>query len=229
MRRPVENIAALILGQKEILEDILRLAYEMRTSIVDADIESLDSLVREEFRALQKLKAAKDRLSNFLSAVSVQLGLKGDAVSLRDVIGYLSSDERSVVVPLHDGLRAVLCELVEIGGDNRELIESHLENTDAMINLLSMTVEIDPLNNLYGADGTAPSEKRASSGLVNLVSSERHGVGPSMRNVNLVSSDKHGVGVSPDTAHAVSAEKRGAGAPKSIRGALGERYVDFKL
>ena len=158
----IGEIVKLLREQKESLEDMLRLSYEVCSIAVDEETGRLDETVRQKHVAIKKVGAVKKELEALLSVISAD---SGSTITIKDVIDGIKPEERTVIQSLYDELKEIISEFDESNEDNQEMYDMRLEYSEVAFNLLTMTVEEDPLNNFYGNDGSEAHSGKKSAGI----------------------------------------------------------------
>ena len=159
------ELCELLREQKNILTDLLVLTREEQRVIISGESDKLENLVRLEFKELSKLGAVEKKRTALNKVVSMELGLQDSSITVSAIVQNAMPDEREVLKTLQVELTALIDEHARVNMQNRELINSHLEYSGAMMEL--MTEPEDPLNNFYGGDGREALNKKKSSGLYN--------------------------------------------------------------
>jgi len=156
-----EQLINLLQEQKKLLTDMLKHSHQIRTIVVGASEERLDSAVRKNLGMIREMKTVGKKQAELLSIVAAELGLGQNEITISAVIAHAGPKERSIVQQLRDELKTGLYELAEMNVINQELIDEHLDYAEIMLEYLA--VEDDPLNNFYGNDGgTAPEGARSA-------------------------------------------------------------------
>jgi len=162
MRQVLEELFDLLTAQKDILENLLELAYKERQAIIKSENDKLEDVVRLELRELSKLGSIEKRRAALHQDISKEFGLTGKDVTVSEIVKRALPDEREVLRNLQSELTELIGRHAEINKENRELIETHREYSDAMLNLLVESE--DPLNNFYGGDGKATPDRKKTTG-----------------------------------------------------------------
>ena len=162
MRKALEELCALLIEQRDILGDMLKLSQEERQVIIDADHAKLESIVRLELKELSKLGRVEKKRAALHDAIAQEFGLSGQNITVTAIAERAEPDEREAIVALQKQLTDLISRHSELNLENRELIKSHLEYSEAMLEL--MVEPDDPLNNFYGGDGRAAGDKKKSTG-----------------------------------------------------------------
>ena len=162
MRPVLGELCALLLEQKSVLEGILALSREERRIIISGESEKLEDIVRQELRELSKLGALEKKRAALHRAVSAELGLAGEEVTVSAIAKRAEPDEREEITGLQKELTALISQHTALNLENRELIKAHLEYSETMLDI--MVDAEDPLNNFYGGDGKAASERKKATG-----------------------------------------------------------------
>lgn len=162
MRQSLEELCNLLLEQKNVLERMLELSWEERRIIISDDAEKLEGIVRQEMRELSKLNAVEKKRIALHKIISPELGLSEEEITVSAIAQCVEPDERETIIKLQSELVALINKHTELNSENRELIKAHIEYSETMLDL--MVDSEDPLNNFYGDDGRAVSDRKKSTG-----------------------------------------------------------------
>ena len=163
MRQTLADLCNLLQEQKEVLGNMLKLAKEERQIIIDGESDKLEGVIRLELKELNKLGAIEKKRLALHKIIAVELGLPDEDITVTKIAENAQPDERSALKKLQTELMPIIEEHTAINAENRELIKSHIEYSESMLEL--MVDSEDPLNNMYGDDGKAAPDKKKSTGL----------------------------------------------------------------
>jgi len=162
MRQTLADLCNLLQEQKEVLGDMLKLAKEERQIIIGGESEKLEGVIRLELKELNKLGAVEKKRLALHKIIAAELGLQDEEVTVTKIAEQGDPDERNAIIKLQTELMPLIEEHSAINAENRELIKSHLEYSESMMEL--MVDSEDPLNNMYGGDGRAAPDRKKSTG-----------------------------------------------------------------
>ena len=162
MRPILDELYNLLLEQKSLLETLLELATEERRVIISGEADLLEDVVRKELKELSKLNAIEKKRAALHPQLSAEFGSAEKEITVSAIAARMAPDERETFKKLQTELTALLSQHKELNMENRRLIESHIEYSDAMIDL--MVDSEDPLNNFYGEDGKAAPDRKKTTG-----------------------------------------------------------------
>ena len=163
MRQMLADLCELLHEQKEALGNMLKLAKEERQIIIDGESEKLEDVIRLELRELNKLGAIEKKRLALHKVIAVELGLPDDEITVSSIAEKAEPDEQESIRKLQMELMPLIEEHAAVNMENRELIKAHVEYSETMLEL--MVGSEDPLNNMYGGDGKAASDRKRSTGL----------------------------------------------------------------
>ena len=164
MRQTLADLCALLQEQKDVLVNMLELAKEERQIIIDGESEKLEGVIRLELKELNKLGAIEKKRLALHSVITEELGFGYDEeITVSMIAEKAKPDEREAIRKMQTELMPIIEEHAVINLENRELIKSHLEYSETMLEL--MVDSEDPLNNMYGGDGKAAPDRKKAKGL----------------------------------------------------------------
>jgi len=162
MRESMIDLCALLEEQKCVLGRMLELAKEERQIIIKGEPNKLEDVVRLELKELNKLGAIEKKRLALHKAIAAQMGLPDENMTVSGIAEVAEPDERERIRELQAELMPIIEEHAAVNSENRELIKSHLEYSETMLEL--MVGSEDPLNNMYGGDGKATADRKKSTG-----------------------------------------------------------------
>ena len=162
MRKILQELCQLLSQQKDVLEEMLELSRQERDVIIAGDSEKLEGIVRLELKGLSKLGQIEKMRTELHKTLSLEFGIAVKDLTVTAIAKCAEPDEREEIVKLQTELTRLIAEHTTLNNENRELINQHLEYSEAMLDL--MIEPDDPLNNFYGGDGRAAEDKRKTTG-----------------------------------------------------------------
>ena len=162
MRQTLVDLCRLLQEQKEVLLNMLELAKEERQIIIKGESDKLEDVIRLELKELNKLGAVERKRLALHKSIAIELGLPEDEITVSNIADKAEPDEREAIRKLQTELVPIIEEHAAVNKENRELIESHIEYSQTMLELV--TESEDPLNNMYGGDGRATPDKKKATG-----------------------------------------------------------------
>lgn len=148
--------------QKTIYKELLSLAYAKQKFIVDNDTIKLNQTVQQEIKCLSLINKAEGTRLDAVAGFAAASGLESKDMTLSHLIGLAEGQEKEAFGVLKKELTALLFELDELNKANHKLLETQLEYTETMLNVLLS--DDDPLNNFYSGDGNSEKEKKQKAG-----------------------------------------------------------------
>ena len=158
----LKELFDLLLEQKSLLESLLKLSEEERHIIINGEADKLEDIVRQELRELTKIGAIEKKRAALTPAISAEFGIPEKDITVSEIARHTKPNEREAVTKLQKELTNLIKQHTEINMENRELIKAHQEYTEAFMDM--MVDSEDPLNNFYGDDGKAVSDRKKTTG-----------------------------------------------------------------
>ena len=163
MRQTLVDLCSLLQEQKEVLTNMLALAKEERQIIINGESDKLEPVIRLELKELNKLGAVEKKRLALHTVIAAELGIEDDDITVSLIAECAWPEERDAIRKLQTELMPLIEEHTAVNMENRELIKSHLEYSETMLDL--MVESEDPLNNMYGGDGRAAPDRKKTKGL----------------------------------------------------------------
>ena len=142
---------------------LLELSHIKHKAIIENDTEGISAAVQAETRLLYESRDADKKRAAFVSKAAKTLGVAEDEITFSRLLCLASPDEADRLSALHGQLGALLASLKQLNRQNLELLKTHVEYTEMMINLI--VGPEDPINTIYGAGGVSDEKKRHTAGL----------------------------------------------------------------
>jgi len=162
MRQTLADLCTLLQEQKVVLGNMLELAKEERQIIINGESDKLEDVIRLELKELNKLGAIEKKRLALHKVIAAELELQEDDITVTKIAESAQPDEGDVIRKLQTEIMPIIEEHAAVNMENRGLIESHVEYSQTMLEL--MVGSEDPLNNMYGGDGRAAPERKKSTG-----------------------------------------------------------------
>ena len=162
MRPILDSLQKLLLEQKTMLEELLALSLEERQTIINGEADKLEDVVRREFKGLSKLGSLEKKRLTLNKDISEEFDIPESEITVSAIAARAQPNESEALTSLRSELLTLAQKHSEVNNENRELIKSHLEYSEMMLNL--MVEADDPLNNYYGGDGRSATDNKKSTG-----------------------------------------------------------------
>jgi len=162
MRESITDLCTLLEEQKCVLGRMLELAKEERQVIINGESDKLEDVVRLEFKELNKLGAIEKKRLALHKLIAAEMGLSDENITVSIIAEVAEPDECEQIRKLQAELMPLIEQHAAVNSENRELIKSHLEYSETMLEL--MVGSEDPLNNMYGGDGKSTTDRKKSTG-----------------------------------------------------------------
>ena len=162
MRQMLADLCGLLQEQKDVLRNMLELAKEERHIIVAGESDKLEAIIRLELKELNKLGAIERKRLALHKVIAAELGLPDDEITVSNIAQKAEPDESDAIRKHQMELMPLIEEHATVNMENRELIKSHIEYSETMMEL--MVGSEDPLNNMYGGDGRAAPDRKKTTG-----------------------------------------------------------------
>ncbi|MCL2662696.1 MAG: flagellar protein FlgN [Oscillospiraceae bacterium] len=162
MRESIIDLCTLLEEQKSVLGRMLELAKEERQIIINGESDKLENVIRLELKELNKLGAIEKKRLALHKIIAAQFNLPDENITLSGIAEKAEPDEGEAIKKLQTELMPIIEQHTAVNSENRELIKSHLEYSETMLEL--MVGYEDPLNNMYGGDGKATADRKKQTG-----------------------------------------------------------------
>lgn len=157
MRQSLSDLCVMLGEQRDVLKGMLELAKEKRRIIIANESDKLEDIIRAEFKEMNRLGSAEKKRMALINDIAAEMGIPADDITVSKIAERAGPEERDAIRRLQEELTPLIGEHTAINAENRKLIESHIEYSRTMLELM-VGVE-DPLNNMYGGDGRAAPDK----------------------------------------------------------------------
>lgn len=160
------NFAPLLVAMEEmcrVYRDMNSLSAEKQQVIMRGDTTRLEEIVRQELRLVHESAGLDKKREQAAAQLALEAGIGKDEQINITRLAALGGDGGDRLAALGKELASLLSGQKKLNEASRNLLEAHIEYADVMLNL--MVGPEDPLNNIYGAQGTGEKERRQSPGL----------------------------------------------------------------
>jgi len=162
MRQTILDLCSVLQDEKTIVKGLLELAKEERDVIVAGESGKLEAIIKLQIKQLNKLGALEKKRTEINKTISEESSIPESQITITTILETSDPNERVKLSNLQNQITALIAEHTALNAENRELIKSHIEYSDTMLEL--MVGAEDPLNNMYGGDGKAATERKKSTG-----------------------------------------------------------------
>jgi len=164
MRQTLVDLCTLLQEQKEILGNMLALAKEERNVIIEGKSEKLEEIIRRELSELGKLGGIEKQRLELHKVISRELCIPVDEeITVSKITENAEPDERDAIRKLQMELMPLIEEHAAVNMENRELVKSHLEYSNTMLELMIGSGESSGCT--YDGEGKAAPESINAAGL----------------------------------------------------------------
>ncbi|MBQ5558376.1 MAG: flagellar protein FlgN [Lachnospiraceae bacterium] len=141
MASVIEDLISILEEEQQIYEQLIPIASEKTSVIIQNNLESLQKITEQEQEAIDKVTALEKKRSEVIFNIAIILNKDAKNIKLTDIINVLDSTpkEKKQLSILHDRLKATVQRLVQINQQNKSLIEQSLEMIEFNMNLIQST------------------------------------------------------------------------------------------
>ncbi|MCL2221139.1 MAG: flagellar protein FlgN [Oscillospiraceae bacterium] len=164
MRQTILDLYSILQDEKVIVADLLELAKEEREIIVAGESTKLEDVIRLQIKQINKLGALEKKRTEINKNIAREIGIPETGITITAILETATQNEKAKLEPMQKLLTVMVEQHATINAENRELIKSHLEYSETMLELMAGAE--DPLNNMYGGDGKSTTERRKSTGFI---------------------------------------------------------------
>ncbi len=159
----VSPLVAVLSAEQEVYEELLTVANEERSAIVDAKLPTLKLVVERKQEVLARLSDLEERRASWVRRYARRNELDVDALTLTAIIDQSEGDDRRLLLRLHRGLTRRIQQLVEVDRITRSLLEAILKSIDTSLHYL---LADDAAGQTYAPRGRSQSSFVASRQLL---------------------------------------------------------------
>jgi len=143
--------------------ELLALGAEKQSVIIAGEVERLSAIVQREMRLMQQSASSDKKRGLAAEALAEAAEMTGPELSLSALGTLANAETAALLADKGQELRLLLMRQKALNTKAKELLETHIQFGDMMLNLL--VGPEDPLNNIYGAKGLEENGRRQSAGL----------------------------------------------------------------
>lgn len=153
MHNCFQEMYDLLFELKKNQQELLDLSYEKRKAAHSNDTGRLNEIITQEMRYLSVMNSLEKERQNLQESMAVILNVPEKDITVSFLIEKAGGKMKERFVNIHRELNGMLKAQVEINAINKELLETQLEYTNTMLNVIIGTEDL--LNNYYSEDGKA--------------------------------------------------------------------------
>jgi len=141
--------------------ELVELGAEKQGVIITGDITRLSAIVQRELRLMQQSASSDKKRGQAADNLAAEAGL--EAPGMTALATLTDRETAAALTEKGHALRLLLAQQKDLNAKAKELLETHIQFGDMMLNL--MVGPEDPLNNIYGAKGLDENNRRQTPGL----------------------------------------------------------------
>lgn len=146
-------------------ETLYALSLEKKEALVDSNAEGVRHVTDQEWAIVAQVNALETQRTSLSEAVARQKGENPEGVTVSQLAEWAETDEdRFALLQAAQALSNAVVKQAEVNDVNRQLLETHFQYIDYMINNCSY----QQVSNTYGKSGQETYETQSGSfGLLN--------------------------------------------------------------
>lgn len=147
----------LLFELKKNLQKLLELSYEKRRAAHSNETDRLNEIVNQEMRYLSEMNSLEKKRQKLQESIAANINVPEKDITVSFLIEKTEGTMKERFVKIHREMNGLLKAQMEINAINNELLETQLEYTNTMLNVIIGTE--DPLNSYYSQDGKASAKE----------------------------------------------------------------------
>lgn len=161
MENSFEEMYSFLLELKQVQKKLLDLSYNKRNAAYENNIEKLNEIVVQEMKYLSELKSLDGKREKLQKKLSGLMMIPESEITVSTLINRAGRSMKERFTIIQKELNGMQMAQKEINAQNKELLETQLDYTNAMLNIIVDSE--DPLNNYYDEEGKASDKKNKKS------------------------------------------------------------------
>lgn len=146
----IEELITTLEQECKLYEELIPIAEEKTKIIIKNDLESLHRITEQEQLAVDKVNVLEKKREEVILNVGTVLNKKAATLTVGKIIKILDKQpkDQQELANVHDNLKKVVYQLIDINKYNASLIQQSLEMIEFDLNLIQST-RTSPGNNNY--------------------------------------------------------------------------------
>lgn len=146
----INELIDVLKNEYTIYQQLIPIANEKTQVIVKNDIIALQEITNREQDAVDQIHLMEKKREEILVNIGTVINRKPEALNFSILIQIMENQpkEQKEISELHDNLKAMIHNLVEINNRNKLLIQQSLEMIEFNMNFIQST-RMSPGNNTY--------------------------------------------------------------------------------
>lgn len=151
----MEELLSTLEAEKEIYEKLIPVSESKMRILVREDLEELKKVTSQEQLLIDRVAAIDRRRERVIENIGIVLNKAPKDMDLTTLAHLLTKqpEERRKVEELHDSLRTIMKQLIDVNEKNKKLIENSLEMIEFNMNFIQST-RMSPGVNNYDSKAT---------------------------------------------------------------------------
>ena len=152
----MEELITVLGQEKEIYEKLIPISERKTAILIREDLPELQKITDEEQRLLDAAYAADRKREKIIADIGVVLNRDPKELDLTTLAKLMARQlaEKKRLSELHDSLKPVMQQLVNVNQRNKELIENSVEMIEFNMNFIQST-RMSPGSNNYNRNASS--------------------------------------------------------------------------
>ncbi len=159
----IEELTQTLKGELEIYEKLLPIENRKTGIIMKNDLLALEDITAKEQELMDEAANLEKKRMQVVKNIAIVMNKKEEDIKVQSVIGMLDSQPqlKEQLSLIHDDLKRVVHQVVDVNNHNQSLIEQSLELIEFNMNLIQST-RMSPGNNNYTSNATSAGNDRGA-------------------------------------------------------------------
>ncbi len=146
----IEELTQTLKGELEIYEKLLPIENRKTGIIMKNDLLALEDITAKEQELMDEAANLEKKRMQVVKNIAIVMNKKEEDIKIQSVIAMLDSQPqlKEQLSLIHDDLKRVVHQVVDVNNHNQSLIEQSLELIEFNMNLIQST-RMSPGNNNY--------------------------------------------------------------------------------
>ncbi len=146
----IQELIQTLQSEEMLYQELIPIATKKTRVIIDNDLTSLQHITNQEQIIIEKINVLERKREEVVINIGTVINRNPSTLTMRKIIELLGKqpEEQKQLSELHDSLKGVVNNLVELNGRNKSLIQQSLEMIEFNINLIQST-RMSPGSNNY--------------------------------------------------------------------------------
>lgn len=133
----VDKFIDILITEKAVHEELLKLAIEKKEVLIKNDIDVLNNIVSRETEIITLVKELENQRVDLVKQIAMEIEVQKEILTLDEMANHVQDDQKAQLMQIKSELNDIVKKLIDYNDLNKELLKTHLNYTFFSLNVMS--------------------------------------------------------------------------------------------